>query len=234
MGSSVAPPSRRPTAAWVTRSAPSLTRPALSFRKPAAPRLQRTTPTPTPTQQPIKKTASKRPTKTVGSRADLPRFSFPGFRRKSNTTQPTEVRPVLFKPTPKPKPPVIQDQKKAEMRRKLAFMPNSKAGRRANPWAPYQSRADYERAVARTQWQPREPLAQKRNQRQTFKPTRRFSFSSLFKPFRAKEESTSSQRKTISRAPRSQRIPNSHYVTKGLPQQDQSSGLMIETTLFGR
>ncbi len=180
----------------------------------------------------------------------LPKFTFKNpFSRPAPEDK---VTPVLFNPKPitkpRPKPtttspstPKIMNEtarreREASVRRQLAFTPKSQSsGRSANPWAPYTSRSDYERAVSRTQWQPRGPHADELEKKAAPSPKkakRRWGLSSLFK--RRPASSQKDERRKLSGTAKKTRLPNSRYVTSGLPQSDRSSGGMIETTLFGR
>ena len=86
-------------------------------------------------------------------------------------------------------------------------VPSKPRGRSANPYAPYRSRGAYERAVARTAWRTLGPAAQRLRRGLASKPP-------------------------ATRARYSKKVPNSRYVTAGLPQGNPS-GSVIETTLFG-
>ena len=133
----------------------------------------------------------------------------------------------------KPQPVSREDK----LRQQVAFMPtNSTNVSRANPYAPYASRAEYDKAIRRSKWQPRAQsaklLAEQRkrpSRKLQAKPKKRWSIGSIFK----RKSSKPKQRALATRSNTTPRVPNSTYVTAGLPQSNSDSGSMIETTLLG-
>lgn len=137
------------------------------------------------------------------------------------------------------------------LRQKVAFMPSNRSNSvpQTNPWAPYNSRAEYESAIRRSKWEPRarsaDLLRQQKQQRRPrvatkmkapSKPKRRWSLGSIFKK-KKKSTSVSSSKRSSQQAPATRsnttpRVPNSKMVTSGLPQSNDS-GSPIQTTLFG-
>ncbi len=180
------------------------------------------------------------------------------------TTKAPEVKPVpvVAKKTvaPKkktvvakrvPKKPYIPKRTTApatenreRLQREVAYMPRSYRARQAapsNPYAPYASRADYERAVQRTTWRPLPGSKPNpaRSQASSGSKLRKFPW-----PFRKRsssrkaEDSRSRTVPVLARksAPKTlkKRGPTA-YVSSGLPQPGpRQSRSVIETTLFPR
>ncbi|MFT4637020.1 MAG: hypothetical protein ACI8T1_000328 [Verrucomicrobiales bacterium] len=143
--------------------------------------------------------------------------------------------PVAWTPN-KPVKEAAAAQRQASIRSEIASMPSTNAGRASNPWAPYQSRREYETAVNRSKWQPRGPAA-RAPQQQRPAPKRLSWIKSLFTRSapapRKQQQPRRAAEPKWEKTQTAPKVPSSTYVTRGLPQDNQS-GTVIETTLFGR
>ena len=139
------------------------------------------------------------------------------------------VDPEVLSTEPKPKQSLAD-----ALRKRMAFMPQKDPAKTANPYAPYASKAEYRRALARTTWKPKSKLASP-------KPNR----IRLRWPF-AKRSALASSKPTLnSRAQEGPQPSRSGanvisrlkftYASNGLPQPGRSRGRkVIETSLFPR
>lgn len=227
----------------------------------AAPVRQRTAPPvtarTTPISQPQPSQARSQPQATPRPRLAAPQA--PAQPRRAAPRNKRRFFPVLFRSqntSTQPKP-TNRATSTSTVQERLAFMPNSSRSRAANPYAPYASKAAYERARARSKWEARElsarklaeqrraeaaaeerrraarakELARARSKKaaaRPSKPKRSFGLFSIFK----RDKSSSSRTTAAPRSRTSKKIPSSTYVTSGLPQPVRGSGSVIETTLF--
>lgn len=160
----------------------------------------------------------------------------PKVQPVKQTQPPKRLRLLPWKPSVlKSKPePVSREE---TLRQQVAFMPtNSTRIPQANPYAPYGSRDEYDQAIRRSKWQPRarsaKILADQRKRPSPVpqaKPKKRWTIGSIFRRKKAAPGAKTQERSSNTK----QRVPNSTYVTAGLPQSRSDSGSMIETTLLG-
>lgn len=254
-GASPARPATRPTVARPVASPP-VTKPRV-----VGAQVKRTSPSPRSIGATSSRTSRAR-TSQAKSRPSLPKLNFrnPFSRKRSapaeaapvappeRSTPPLDVRPA--NPAPKPTPILFKRETtpsaraqsspgEDEARRKLAFMPKSRQATRSNPWAPYKTKAEYQRALKQSEWQPRGPQAERLKRlsaQKQAKPKRSWNLGSLFKRKSSPEKESRSlfKRSSSKRTnPMTSKMSKGSYVTSGLPQ-GQSSGVMIETALFGR
>ncbi len=150
-----------------------------------------------------------------------------------SVASPRRTVPVVSKQPSAPEKTVEQTPSKAAstLRQQLVYTPNTAAGRKVTPWAPYASREAYRRAAADAQWKPLGPTAEKLQKVSSAKPKKRWSLFSLFKRSHSDRDDDRSA-SASSRKRLSTKVPGSRIVTAGLPQTERSSGPMIETTLF--
>lgn len=184
---------------------------------------------PTRQAQPVRQT---QPVRQAQAQAQPASYSPPAKRSRLISWKPIQLKK-------KPRPVTRQES----LRQQVAFMPtNSTQLPQTNPYAPYNSRAEYDQAIRRSKWLPRarsaKMLAEQSRRSTQAKPKKRWSIGSIFKRKKnaapgAKPQKRSSKRSPATRSNTTPRVPNSTYVTSGLPQSNNDSGSMIETTLFG-